>query len=266
MEAIPLNATLESRRDLDDRHTLFTVRPDHPLAFAPGQWTELGLPRREGHRPGPEGGEFEVGGVVRRAYTIIGRPGEPTFRAFFNRVEGGQLTPWLWRLAPGERLYANPEAKGHFTFEGLRGGRDLLLVGGGTGIAPFASLLAAHAGSGRYRRAALLHSARVRTLLAFEEELRTTAEADPALRYLPSLTREPAGNGWQGLRGRLPGLFEEREEIEARVGFPLDPASTEVYLCGSTGLIQGVEDRLMAWGFQPRWLDPSGTIHTEIYY
>lgn len=304
-QSAPLNATLIARRDLDERHTVFTIAPDHPIPFAAGQWTEMGLPRVEDPKAGPVADEFVKDGVVRRAYSIASAPGEEHLRFFFNRVEDGQLTRWLWALQPGDRLYVDPEVRGHFTLDGLPEGADLLLVATGTGVAPFHSMLQHYAASEErpWRRAMLLHGARHSGLLGFRKELQAISAAHNHLAYLPCLSRQksvPPGflpldesaspgpsaekdpaprdivqtseNGPEGstplvyYRGRVTDLLREPDTIVKNGAPALDPAHCHVYLCGSGSMIRSAEDALMKLGFEPTWANPEGTIHTEVYY
>ncbi len=298
------NATLVQRRDLDKSHTVFTVRPDTPVQFTAGQWTEMGLPKAGAGNRGPSGDEFVKDGVVRRAYSICSAPGGETLKFFFNKVEEGQLTRWLWELQPGDRLYVDPEARGHFTLDAINtvyshahdlhcvdeSGEekpDILFVATGTGLAPFMSILenfsrvaatgegiesASASGHGHvdvpWRQLVLIHGTRHEALLACREEIEQVA-SDPRFRvtYIPTLSREPEASSWNGQRGRVTevvrailrktGDFERPE---------LDLSRCHAYLCGNATMIAAVEGELMPHGLVPRWQDPAGTIHTEVYY
>lgn len=232
--------------------------------FIAGQWTEMGLPKAQPDEHGPQGEEFVKDGVVRRAYSIASPPEQPELVFFFNRVEQGQLTPFLAELKEGDRLYVDPEARGHFTLEGISSDKNLIFAATGTGIAPFASIIAALARQERWRRVVILHGARSAQLLGFMELFREAQEHDLSVLYIPVLSRPD--DGWGGERGYVQELLRDREEFEEKTGIPLDPAETHVFLCGHNGMIQEAENLLMPHGFEPRWSNPQGTIHTEIYY
>ena len=262
-----LNATLVQRTDLGPSHTIFRCRPDDgPLRFIAGQWTDVGLPRVAPGERGPQGDEFVKDGVVRRAYSIASAPGDPEVEIFFNKVEKGQLTQWLHELHVGDRLYVDQECRGHFTLEAVPKDTELLFCATGTGISPFVSLIRTFAGKGRWSRLTLLHGARSSEELGYVRELQKLAEQDPSIRYITALTREPEGSGYKGFRGRLPELLVNSGAFSDMTGLSLDPGRTHVYLCGNSGMITDVENTLMPRGFIPRWMDPEGTIRTEIYY
>lgn len=262
----PRNATLVERTDLDDMTTVFRVRPDTPLYFVAGQWTEMGLPKVEGDEEGPRGEEFVKDGVVRRAYSICSVPDNPELEFIFNRVDEGQLTKWLWKLQPGDRLYIDPEARGHFTLDGVSDSKNLIFAATGTGIAPFASLARTFAGKNRWKRLILIHGARHAGQLGFAGEFHRVEELDGNVLYLPVLSRPNPEDNWQGLTGHLTQLFLQPERFAQETKVSLNPSATHVYLCGNSDMIREVEDYLMPLGFEPRWSDPNGTIHTEIYY
>lgn len=262
-----LNATLVKRIDLGSHHTIFRCLPDDgPLLFTAGQWTELGLPRVEPGEEGPQGEEFVKDGVVRRAYSIASAPGDPEVEIFFNKVDSGQLTQWLHRLSEGQRLYVDPECRGHFTLDGVPEDAELLFCATGTGISPFVSLLRHFAGMGRWSRLVLLYGSQTASVLGYDAEFRELAKKDPSICYLPTVTREPENSSWQGKRGRLPELLVNTGAFSEMTGLTLDPGRTHVYLCGNSGMITDVENVLMPLGFTPRWMDPEGNIRTEIYY
>lgn len=260
----PRNATLVSRTDLDERHTIFHVRPDSSIPFVAGQWTEMGLPKADEGKWGPSGEEFVKDGVVRRAYSIASPPSQPELDFFFNRVDEGQLTRWLWELKAGDRLYVDPEARGFFTLNGVPAGANLVFIGNGTGIAPFVSLVLEFAGKRRWKRLVVIHGARFSELLGFSGTFRSAQKHDSSILYISVLSKP--GENWDGERGHVQDVLGNPGEFEKRTGVPLDPGATHVYLCGNSAMIRDVEDLLMPLGFEPRWSNPDGRIHTEIYY
>lgn len=262
------NATLLQRHEADERTLILRVRPDFgALSFLAGQWTELGLSKAENADDwGPTGDEYEKDGVVRRAYSICSKPGDEVLEFVFTLVPHGQLTRWLWQLREGDRLYIDPEARGHFTFDDLPDGNDILMVATGSGVAPFVSLVSTYIARGKWRRAMLLHGAKTRAQLAFEDHFRVLETLDDSFTYCPTLTREAVPEGWCGEGGRVSSFFTSPERFMKERGIILDPASCDVFLCGSNAMIQEVEDLLMPLGFRPKWMDPKGTLHAEIYY
>ncbi|MBD3167106.1 hypothetical protein GF324_10935 [bacterium] len=260
------NAVLAQRIDLDDRYALFRVKPDRPHPpFVAGQWTEMGLPRAEREEEGPTSADFVRDGIVRRAYSIVSAPEDPLWEFFFNHVEEGGLTPWLWRLREGDRLYVEPQARGGFTLDGLPNLHTVLAVATGTGVAPFLSMLRHFRSNPPWQRFVLLHGARTPARLGYLPELTEYESDHPGFSYLPTVTRPPVDDRWEGLRGRVVEHLRS-DTLAETVGFDIQPGTMRAFLCGNQAMITDVETLLMDRGFQPRWMDEGGDIHTEIYY
>ncbi|MEO0661312.1 MAG: FAD-binding oxidoreductase, partial [Planctomycetota bacterium] len=191
------NAELVARRDWTDGLATFSVRPAGWTLpdFVPGQFTNLAL---------PEGEDWDAveGAAVRRAYSIASPPGQDALEFFVRRVDGGALTPRLFDLEVGAQLHMDTRAAGHFTLEGAQDAEVLLLVGTGTGVAPYRSmLLDPDSGLDRFRRIVLVYSDRTAADIGHAEEFEALAAEREGFAFLPTLTR--ADDAWDGLRGRV---------------------------------------------------------------
>jgi ferredoxin--NADP+ reductase len=256
------NATLTERRDLSADLAIVHVRPDSGQvpAFVPGQYTLIGL---------VSAGECRTNGsprLVRRAYSIASAPHEHEALEFYIvRVREGRLTPDLWSVPAGGRLWLDRRCHGHFTLAGVPRGKDLIFVATGTGLAPYISMLRSYLAQGRWRRLVILHGVRLAADLGYRREIEAARREDPSIVYLPTVTREPADSGWSGLRGRLqdflvPGVFARLS------GVPLDPSRSYVLLCGNPDMIRSASRQLQALGFAPRSHNTLGSMHYEKYW
>ncbi len=108
------NATLVDRHDLTSTLAIFTVRPDNPLdgapPFVPGQYLTLGLNNEE----------LPHLGSVRRPMSIASCPAEPATVEFFIRLitntkSENPLTPLLFRMNVGDRIFLRARPAGKFT-------------------------------------------------------------------------------------------------------------------------------------------------------
>ncbi|MCX5662088.1 MAG: ferredoxin--NADP reductase [Planctomycetota bacterium] len=267
-----LNATIIYRRDLNPELAVVRIAPDAGQVppFEPGQFCTIGLPRAdsppasvpvvEGAKPRPR--------MVRRAYSIASSAKvRDYYELYLVLVPEGKLTPRLWDIKQGGRIWLEEKAGGHFTLKDAPPGKDLVMISTGTGLAPFISMLKTYRGDTprRWRRLVIVHGARVEPDLGYRDELEAIAKEDPTLVYMPLLTREPAGSPWKGLRGRVQTALEPHTYRDT-VGAPLDPAQTEVYLCGNPDMIEDVRQRLEAQGFTTQMPDKPGTIHFERYW
>ncbi len=264
MLADPLNAVLVRREDVTEVLSLVWVRPECGglPAFQPGQFVRLGLPKPQ---PPAASNPGRVR-LTRRAYSIASGADAPDALEFFVvRVEQGQLTPRLWDLEPGARLWMDVEAKGEFTLDLASPGADLVMVATGTGVAPFVSMLRTHGAPRLWRRFVLIHGARYARDLGYDTELAALARQDPTLVYVPLATREPADGAWSGLRGRVQTALEP-ETYRRLVGAALDPRECHVFLCGNPDMIDETARVLGGRGFVADSHQGRGNLHFERYW
>ena len=238
------NATLVERIELDPTLVIFRIRPDAiPAAgepwFLAGQYVTIGT------------------GTVQRAYSIASDPEERRWLEFYIRfarepATESPLTHLLWALPVGARLHIGEKIAGRFTLERTVAAGDTrlkLLVGAGTGLAPFVSMVrhaeraGDAAGLGRF---VILHGVSHPHELAYRDEL-TEAASRSGLRYLPTVSR-PAGHPeWTGLTGRVESLLED-----GRVDtLTLRPEQAVVYVCGFRDTIAGSVRRLLRRRYIP---------------
>lgn len=257
------NARVASRRDLHDSLMVLRVSPDAGEAprFEPGQFSNLGLFEAEVGTPHPDGPR-----LVRRAFSIASAARERGhFEFYVQRVDNGAFTTRLWNLAPGDPLWLDPNVYGHFTLADVPADSDVTFVATGSGLGPFVSMLREYHGRGRWRSAAVIHSARVRADLGYHDELEALQRADSNFRYVPTLTREPADSGWRGERVRVQALFEPANF--ARVfGRELTPEHARIFICGNPQMIAELSADLGQRGFRPHRRKAPGQIHTERYW
>ena len=95
-------------------------------------------------------------------------------------VPGGALTPRLFNLKIGDRIWLSQKAVGKFTFDDSRvpKGANVVLIATSSGLAPFVSMLSTHLKFPPQRRVALIHGVRhswdlgYRSILMAMEHLR----------------------------------------------------------------------------------------------
>lgn len=253
--ADPCNATLLARELLHPCLALLRVQPDAGRIepFAPGQFLELGLPAlptpADANSNSPRARRGLGPRLTRRAYTIIAAPeGGATVAFLLARVEGGKLTPRLWEVPVGGRVWMNTQPKGMFTLAHVAPERLVLMIASGTGLAPFVSMWQHHAGNPPWRRCVLLHQARTQADLAYRRELTELAQADARLLYVPVLSREPDDSGYAGVRGKVTQLLTP-DRFAQLTGEALDPTRVQAYLCGNPGMIEAARAALTPAGF-----------------
>ena len=140
------NAIVSQRIEVAPGLMVMRVVPDGWTLppFRPGQFGVLGLPGSaprctlsdtEDEAPDPV--KF-----IRRAYSIASSSIELQHLEFYiTLVHSGSLTPRLFALQPGDRVWLGPKITGTFTIDQAPAEKHLLLVATGTGLAPYMSML-----------------------------------------------------------------------------------------------------------------------------
>jgi ferredoxin--NADP+ reductase len=249
------NATITGERIHTGTVMIIQVTPDVPVTMPrPGQWMELGLGIWEPVMVGAEGGNVRRAApdsLVKRAYSLSSpilapdqdrllMPGEWDGLEFFLSLvvppeERAQrvpnLTGRLFCLRPGGRLFMSEVAMGEYTLDPVRPEENVLFLATGTGEAPHNMMIWDLLRRRHPGRVASVVTARRRADLAYEGVHRRLSELFPRYRYASFSTRDPGSDG----KHIQDHLAEGR--IEAMAGFPLDPESTRIYVCGNPGLI-----------------------------
>ena len=113
------NATVIGREEIHADLIILRVRPDAALfEFKPGQFGVLGLPGSAPRIPEAAAEEpaSEPDKLIRRAYSIASSSVERRYVEFYlTLIASGQLTPRLFALKHGDRVFLGPKASGMFT-------------------------------------------------------------------------------------------------------------------------------------------------------
>ncbi|HXY37967.1 MAG TPA: ferredoxin--NADP reductase, partial [Planctomycetaceae bacterium] len=254
------NARVVQIRRVHDELMVLRAAPDppHPVV-RPGQYTVLGLgvwePRVDGV-PSSRLGEGARPGLIRRAYSLscpmlddrgkLATVGDLPFLEFYlNRIykprdEPPMLTPRLFRLSEGDRLYVGRHATGHYTLEAIHGGENVIFMATGTGEAPHNAMVAELLRRRHKGRIAVITCARFRRDLAYLEVHRALERCFPGYRYIALTTREP-----ENLVASDPGYIGKKylqdwiacPDVADQIGFALEPVHTHAFLCGAPAMI-----------------------------
>ncbi|MCK8784573.1 ferredoxin--NADP reductase [Roseomonas sp. NAR14] len=221
-----------------DKLFSFTATRDPALRFQAGQFVMIGL-------------EVE-GKPLLRAYSIASAPWEETLEFLSIKVPNGPLTSRLKLIQPGDTLLVGRKPVGTLVTDSLLPGRTLWLIGTGTGLAPWMSLIREPDVYDRFERVVVVHGVREVAELAYQDyitrelpahELLGELVADKLL-YYPTVTREAFRN-----QGRVTDLIENGR-LFADLGLPpISPEADRVMLCGSPAMLTDVTRLLEARGF-----------------
>ncbi|MEU0789347.1 globin domain-containing protein [Amycolatopsis sp. NPDC005961] len=214
-------ATVVEHRRLTWDLALVRLVPDQPVPYHPGQYVSVEVPQRPrlwrylspANAPREDGGiEFHVraidGGWVSRAIVSHTQPGD------------------VWRLGPPlGRMAVDRESS-----------RGVLMIAGGTGVAPLRSILDHLALWGENPKTWLFYGGPAREDLYDLEELRSLASVNPWLHVTPVVERG----------GDVPG-FEQGTLAEAVTRYGAWP-DHDILVSGSPAMIRATVSRMLVAG------------------
>ena len=231
-------ATIERIERQTARVKSFVLRPKNWRVFRAGQHLDVKLTAPDGYQ-------------AQRSYSVASEPGlEGLYELAVERLEGGEVSPFLHDVAEvGDAIGIRGPFGGHFVWDREDGG-PLLLIGGGSGVAPLMSILRYRAAVGGEIRAVLLYGSRTWDDVIFREELIAREAADADFTLLLSLSRDTARRPQDASRridAQLLTVTLERLGAEPRLTF----------VCGSDAFVEAVTGHLLDLGLNPK------TVRTE---
>ena len=185
---------------------------------------------------------------AQRSYSVASPPeqvGEIDLTV--DRLEDGEVSIYLHDIVePHDRIEVRGPIGGYFVWEARKATMPLLLVAGGSGVAPLMSILRQRAAKGFRLPTRLLYSARSLDDVIYCKELEERAAEDVSLEVILTLTRARPPN-WRGYARRIDAPM--LREVTAPLGTP-----AIAYVCGPTILVEAVADYLLEAGFAPEYV------------
>lgn len=261
LREIAYNATVVGLRHLHDELRILRVRPDAGIPpWEAGQYVVVGLgrwePRVQGcqeEEPADDPGELRE--LVRRPYSLSSRmldgegrlvpPGtDDALEIYVHLVREAwrppALTPRLFALVEGDRLYVDERVHGHYTLEGVQTEDDVIFAATGVGEAPHNAMIAALLARGHRGRIAAVACVRHRADLAYLEAHRRLEERFESYLYIAITTRE-AENLDESRPDYVGKLYLQDWFASGRIteetGIEIRPAGLHVFLCGNPEMI-----------------------------
>ena len=266
-----LNAVVTQRMEVAPGLIVLRVVPDGWAVpeFKPGQFAVLGVPGRAKRCEFslPEETPATPDKLIKRAYSIASSSVAKQYIEFFVAlVASGALTPRLFALGVGDRLWLAPKITGMFTLDQVPRDQHLVLIATGTGLAPYMSMLRTELVSGGSRRTAVLHGARHSWELGYRDELLTMAHLCPNLTYIPCVSQSRDEKvSWTGPVGRVQSIWASAVLTQAW-GFAPSPATTHIFLCGNPAMIDDMAGVLQRQGYTEHKPRAPGNLHWERYW
>ena len=222
-----------------DRLFSFTTTRDTSLRFSNGHFTMIGL--RVDGKP------------LLRAYSIVSPNYEETLEFLSIKVQDGPLTSRLQHIKVGDSLIVGKKPTGTLLIDYLLPGKRLYLLGTGTGLAPFMSVIRDPDTYEKFEQVVLIHGVREVNELAYHDYITQELPqheflgemVSKQLLYYPTVTREPFKN-----QGRVTTALEEGKVAEA-FGIPLlNAAEDRVMICGSPEMLRDLKAMMEVRGLK----------------
>jgi NAD(P)H-flavin reductase/hemoglobin-like flavoprotein len=204
--------------------SVFTIWPRLPYPYLPGQSTAVETALRP------------------RVWRYLSPANSPrpdgTLEFHVKAIPGGQVSPALtYQLQPGDTVKLGAPIgtalTGYFASP-----RNLLLVGGGTGLAPMRAIVEQLASGGQSRRVTLVVGADTATELYDRDALASLDACLPWLSVVPAVRNDPS---WGGHRGSA-------VQVALRLG---DWSAHDIYLCGPPAMVGDSTTALETAGYAP---------------
>lgn len=220
------------------------IRLEQAAHYRAGQFAEVTLPALAN---------------ASRSYSFSTAPGNDSQVSFtVRRVPGGLVSGHLVDQASvGETLHVRGPGGAFW----IRPGQEpVLMVAGGSGLAPILAMLEDMKNRGDMRPVTLLFGARAQRDLYALDELAAYCASWPHFRFVPILSEADASQAWEGRTGlvteHIPDLLD---------------GATSAYLCGPPAMIdsavavlrkQGISDEHL---HADRFVDQAPKLHTGFY-
>ena len=216
-----------------DRLFSFTTTRDMALRFSNGHFTMIGL--MVNNKP------------LLRAYSVVSANYEEHLEFLSIKVPDGPLTSKLQHIQVGDMIIVGRKPTGTLLIDYLLPAKNLYLIGSGTGVAPYLSIIRDPETYEKFEKVILIHGVREVKELAYHDYLTQELPrhellgemVTEQLMYYPTVTREPFRN-----QGRSTDLITTGK-LAADLNLPdLNPLTDRVMLCGSPQMLKDLKNIL----------------------
>ncbi|CAG4897460.1 benzoate 1,2-dioxygenase electron transfer component BenC [Paraburkholderia gardini] len=189
-------------------------------AFLPGQYVNIDVPGSGQHR----------------SYSFSSAPGEAKVSFLIKRITGGVMSTWLDSAQPGDKLELTGPL-GSFYLRAVE--RPLLFLAGGTGLAPFLSMLEVLARTHSQQKVHLIYG------VTRDPDLVQVGEIEGYVAKLPNFTYSTVVADTESAHPRK-GWVTQHMPAEA-----VNDGDVDVYLCGPPPMVDAVRKHFDDNGVKP---------------
>jgi NAD(P)H-flavin reductase/ferredoxin len=222
-----LIGTVAVLEDIAEDTRRLVLSLDRPLEHSAGQYAEIRIP----------------GTGVNRQYSMANAPAHSASLEFhIRRTEGGLATDrWIFSdLAPGHQVELTGPY-GDFCYTDVDADSPMILLAGGTGLAPLRSIMEHALEVDPAREIHLYHGVRWARDLYDVEHLRALTAIHPNVQYVPSVSR----GDWAGRSGYVSdAVLEDFSSCKGYSG----------YVCGPPAMVESAIKALKRRRMAPRMI------------
>jgi len=267
MEDSKYNATVVGKILLTPDIMTLRLDTDSPRdKFTAGQYTLLGLYGRESRslNSAPETDPVEDDKLIQRPYSIASATNQlEQFEFYISQVKSGQLTPRLFNLEPGDRIFVSKRIVGVFKLAETPPGCDIVMIATGTGMAPYLSFLRSYLTSRPESKMAIIQGAAKQWDLGYYSELTFLENTFDNFTYIPTLTE--ADSTWNGHELWIEDMLD-KNVLKKEAGIEIDPEKTHFFLCGNPKMVENVSGWLLEKGYTKHTRKEPGALHIEEFW
>lgn len=216
-----VTATVTAVTQISPTAIELTLQADSDIGFLPGQYVNITVP----------------GSSETRAYSFSSQPGSRSLSFLIRNVPGGLMSSWLTEQAqPGDSLTLTGPM-GVFYLRAVE--RPLLMLAGGTGLAPFLAMLQHLQQQGCPQPAHLIYGVTNDEDLVCVEALQAFAASIDNFSFT---TVVASADSTHPRKGYVTGHMQDA---------PLEHGEVDVYLCGPPPMVNAVLGYFEQQGITP---------------
>jgi benzoate/toluate 1,2-dioxygenase reductase component len=208
---------------VSDSTIILKLKLDKPegVGFLPGQYVNLTVPGTSEHR----------------SYSFSSKPGDAEASFLIRNVPGGLMSNWLASDArPGARMtFVGPQ--GSFFLRKID--RPVVMLAGGTGLAPILSMLEVLADEGTDQPVHLVYGVTQDGDLAERERIEALADRLPTLTWATTVADPDSAHP---LKGYVTAHLRDEH---------LHAGDCDIYLCGPPAMVEAVRRFFVEKGVNP---------------
>ncbi len=194
-----------------------------PMDFDPGMFAMIsGIEKTTGRE------------MIARAFSIASEPVSNTMEFFVVKEHGGHVSHFIQAQAGDSYVITGPYGQFKFTPEQ---NRKVLFIAGGTGLAPFISMLRHIRRVKAMNDVVLLYSVKYPTEIIRKDEL-YDMQKELGLKLVITVTRPQPDDGWSGETGHI-----DPETIRK---YAPDFLERTAYICGPLAFVKAMKDAFAA--------------------